>query len=216
MKCSRRRETILRFVSFVFLCACPVRAAHADVTAMQQLKLLSAEVPANRAILTVGREVFSSVDAVAMIMAWNMTLEKSEKPVAHKTDWIDPQFLTRTAVGDPMVSLGSWPEDLSQFFQISLIWVDIQKLNLFVLRPQDIVQNLAKFTLSRNELSAGAPESLAREVFGASESVRAKWIECVLRVRAFIRARGNLDRNRNLYSVGWYWHHMPAGLRIAK
>jgi hypothetical protein len=213
--CLKGRTAFWAALSFA-VAGLHLTGASASVTAQQQLKALLSEKPENRAILTVGREIFSSVDAVAMLMVWNMTREKTEKEIAFKTDWLNPDFLTRTAAGDPMVTMGSWPEDLRQFFQMALIWVDIQKLNLFVLRPQDILQTSANFTAKKNGLTAGIPDALAREVFSASEGVRTKWVESVLRVRAFTRARGNLERNKNLFSVGWYWHHAPAGLRTTK
>lgn len=176
----------------------------------EQSRTNAQPVVINRAVLTVGREVYTSVDAMAMLMVWNLTRTQNEKPILIDTDWLKPTSLGFGAVGEPLAMIKNWPEDVRQFFQIALIWVDVQKLNLFVQREQDIAQVMKKFTSQRAELSKGVPVVLGDEVFNASESSRLKWIDSVLRVRAFVRVRGSIERNKNLFSVGWYWHHEPS------
>lgn len=212
---ARARELFL-FVGWTGLNFFNCSEARAAPTAKQLADSLQSETTVNRAVLTVGREVFSAIDAVAMTMVWNMTSDKNEKKIAAETDWLNPESVAAAAAGDPVSTMPSWPEDLRQFFQMALIWTDIQKLNLFVIRPQDISPYLARFSVLRNKLSAGYSDTVVREVYSASDEVKMRRIESVLRVRAFIRARGNLDRNKNLYSAGWYWHHAPAGLRKTK
>lgn len=163
-------------------------------------------VVTNRAVLTVGGEIFTATDAVALLMAWNLTKSENEPAVNLSTDWLKPLQLPASAGAETVVQIKSWPADVRAFFEIALVWIDVQKLNLFVLREQELLAGLKKFA----ELGAGAfplpVANLAGEVLSASDGAKRKWVESVLRARAFIRVRGLPERNKNLFSVGWYWH----------
>ncbi|NBW82452.1 hypothetical protein EBR21_11925, partial [bacterium] len=110
---------------------------------------------------------------------------------------------------DVFATMKTWPEELRLFFQCALIWLDVQKLNLFVQREQDIAQNLKKLNDAPKDAFGTIPEPLLKEVLTTSQTTKKKWIESVMRIRSFIRVRGSLDKNRNLFSVGWYWHKSP-------
>lgn len=166
-------------------------------------------VVVNRAILTVGREIFTAADAAAMLMIWNMTKAQGESSVPLVTDWLKPIALGQTAGLDPFLVMKSWPADLRTFFHIALISIDVQKLNLFMLREAEIMAQLKSFTQQGEALTQGLKPELAKEVLGATDVAKKKWIESVVRVRSFIRVRGPLERNKNLLSVGWYWHNTP-------
>ncbi|MEN9824407.1 MAG: hypothetical protein RI953_152 [Pseudomonadota bacterium] len=164
----------------------------------------------NRAVLTVGREIYTAADAVGMLVAWNLTRGPDEKPVVLSIDWLKDLPVGDSAGAEVIMMMKTWPEELKLFFQSALIWLDVQKLNLFVQREQDIAQNLKKMNDLSKEAFGSIPEPLLKEVQSASQQTKKKWVESVMRIRSFIRVRGSLERNRNLFSVGWYWHKPPV------
>ena len=178
----------------------------------------SAERPAeriNRSVLTVGREVYSATDAAALLLVWNLTQPATEKPVFIQTPWLAGFTVADLLTFDPTMMEKIWPEDVRVFFQIALIWVDVQKLNLFIPKEQEISALLSALTERQGTLTAGFEPMLAKEVMGASEKQRRKWIEMVVRARTFLRVRGGLEKNKNLFNVGWYWHRDDvSGLKV--
>lgn len=160
----------------------------------------------NRAVLTVGGEVFTAADAVVMLMIWNLTRAANEQPVGITSDWLSALPLGDTTGIEPLTIMKSWPDDVALFFRLALIWSDVQKLNLFVQREQDVVAVFKKFSAQFSELSKTLPQPLARQIERASEPTKLNWVESVLRVRSFLRVRGSLERNKNLFSAGWHWH----------
>lgn len=194
---------------FLFLAAVQgVSTLYAAPQAPTEINPSDSSVIVNRALLTVNRNIFSAVDAIGMLMIWNMTKQGNENQMKLETDWLKPLPLGETARLDPTVMMKQWPADVKVFFQIALIWSDVQKLNLFVIREQEVDENLKKFKLQFESLSKGIPIVLAREVFATSDSTKKKWIESVLRTGSFLRVRGNLERNKNLFNVSWFWHKM--------
>lgn len=165
----------------------------------------------NRSVLTVGREVYSATDAAALLLIWNLTQPPSEKPVFIQTQWLSGFAVPDLLSFDPTIIEKIWPEDVRVFFQVALIWVDVQKLNLFIPKDQEISSLLSQLNERQASLTGGFESVLIREVLGASEKQRRKWIEMVIRARTFLRVRGGLDRNKNLFNVGWYWHREDVG-----
>ncbi|MEN9809804.1 MAG: hypothetical protein RLZZ488_1371 [Pseudomonadota bacterium] len=177
----------------------PFSAAEGQVDAQTRVVM-------NRAVLTVGGDVFTAADAVALLMMWNLTKQENEPAINLTTDWLKPVQLPASNGSETIVQIKSWPADVKTFFEIALVWIDVQKLNLFVLREQELLAGFKKFS-QLGAASFPLPiANLAGEVLSASEAVKKKWVESVLRARAFIRVRGLPERNKNLFSVGWYWH----------
>lgn len=161
----------------------------------------------NRSVLTVGREVFSSADAAAILALWNLTRASGEKPVAIETKWLAGFTLPDLVSPDVETMNKIWPEDIRNFFQLALIWVDVQKLNLFIPRDEEVNRLLKNFKDKQEALLTGIEPVLAREIAQVSDKTKRKWVETVLRARTFYRVRGSFERNKNLFSVGWYWHN---------
>lgn len=161
----------------------------------------------NRSVLTVGREIFSSADAVAMLALWNFTRPSSEKPVEITTKWLAGFKLQDLVQPDVQMMNSIWPEDVRVFFKIALVWVDVQKLNLFIPSEQEIKPLLVSLSAKKEILLAGVEPTLVAEISGASEKTKRKWAEMVIRARTFFRVRGAFERNRTLFNVGWYWHN---------
>jgi hypothetical protein len=169
----------------------------------------------NRSVLTVGREVYSAGDAAALLLVWNLTQPSAEKPVFIQTPWLSGFSVPDLLSFDPAIMEKIWPEDVRVFFQIALIWVDVQKLNLFIPKEQEISALLSALNERQAALMGGVETALAQEVTGASEKQKRKWIEMVVRARTFLRVRGGLDKNKNLFNVGWYWHlDDVSGLKV--
>lgn len=160
----------------------------------------------NRAVLTAGREIYTAADAVGILVAWNVTRTSDEKPAALTTDWLNELPVGGAGSGELLTSMQAWPDDLRLFFQCALIWMDVQKLNLFVAREQDVALNVKKMNEVGKEAFGTIPEVLVGQVQKASPQTKKRWIESVMRIRSFIRVRGALDKNRNLFAAGWYWH----------
>jgi len=161
-------------------------------------------------VLTVGREIFSAADAVALLSLWNLTRSASDKPVDIDTKWLAGFTLQDLVQPDIQLMNSIWPEDVKAFFKIALVWVDVQKLNLFIPSEQEIKPLLASFAAKKDVLLAGVEPALAAEILGASEKTKRRWVEMVIRARTFFRVRGALERNRTLFNVGWYWHKLDA------
>lgn len=194
----------LMIVIVVFGFVFPARASDGRATALTSVSRASAVI--NRAVLTVGGDIFTAADAVALLMVWNLTKPDSEPAVSLTTNWLGSLQLPASSGSETIAQLKLWPADVRMFFEIALVWIDVQKLNLFVLREQDLSAGFKKFAgLGVNSFPASV-SALAGEVLSASDTTKKKWVESVLRVRAFMRVRGLPERNRNLFSVGWYWH----------
>jgi hypothetical protein len=209
MKCSRPQLTASTIGAFCSAIALGFPwAAMASTTAAKSVTrpavLESKRV--NRSVLTVGREIFSAADAVALLALWNLTRPASENAVEIDTKWLAGFTLQDLVQPDIQLMNSIWPEDVKVFFRIALVWVDVQKLNLFIPSEQEIKPLLASFVAKRESLLAGVEPALAAEIAGASEKTKRKWIEMVVRARTFFRVRGSFERNRNLFNVGWYWH----------
>ncbi|NBO37124.1 hypothetical protein EBU99_00910 [bacterium] len=183
------------------------------VNAENQLELESAR-HVNRSVLTVGREVFSATDALGLLMVWNLTRGSGENAVPLETNWLKPLNKIDTSVNDLSGMTAGWSADMRLFFELALICIDVQKLNLFIPREQDVLATLAIVKAQQAMSLAKVDPALASEVMGVSDKTRRRWIESVLRARTFVRVRGSLERNKSLFNVGWYWHVAPkSGLR---
>lgn len=167
----------------------------------------------NRSILTVGREVFTAVDAVALLMIWNSTRVAGEKEVKLETQWLRGFSFPDLVIPDIETMKKVWPDDVRVFFQLALIWVDVKKLNLFVSREQEITTVLGKFNDRKTSDFSRVEPILVSQVFGSSEKSKREWIEAVIRTRTFYRVRGSFERNKNLFNVGWYWHKSIDGVQ---
>jgi hypothetical protein len=210
MTIRRRRFSLIWVVAVSSLCTF---AKISEVRAAEKLGLpQQKKVLLNRAVLTAARQVYTATDAVAMIAVWNLTRTSTEKMIPLETDWLKELPTGSVVPADPTAVMKNWPEDLRQFFQMALIWVDVQKLNLFVLREQEITEVQKKFKNLTSDAFGQAPEVLVKGIMTATDVRQKKWVESVLRVRSFIRVRGTLERNKNLFSVGWYWHKFPPPL----
>ena len=188
--------------------------AHAENVAGNINKTRDGRV--NRSVLTVGREVFSSADAAAILAIWNLTNAPGEKPVAIETKWLAGFSLPDLVSPDVETMNKIWPEDIRTFFQLALIWVDVQKLNLFIPRDQEVSSLLKNFKDKQETLLTGIEPVLAREIANVSDKTKRKWVEAVIRARTFYRVRGSFERNKNLFSVGWYWHNELANGQLKK
>jgi len=198
------KKSLLLFSAMAVL-ALRIPRGHAENVSGNLNKTMDGRV--NRSVLTVGREVFSSADAAAILALWNLTRASGEKPVAIETKWLAGFSLLDLVSPDVETMNKIWPEDIRTFFQLALIWVDVQKLNLFIPRDQEVNSLLKNFKDKQEALLTGIEPVLAREIAHVSDKTKRKWVETVIRARTFYRVRGSFERNKNLFSVGWYWHN---------
>lgn len=197
---------ILALAAIFFSVTASVSRADASDSALRA----NNRVVTNRAVLTVGGEIFTAADAVALLMVWNLTKQDNEPAVNFSTDWLKPLPLPAAMGTETVVQMKSWPVDVRTFFEIALVWIDVQKLNLFVLREQEIIAGFKKMAELRAASFPLPIANLSGEVLSAGDVAKKKWVESVLRARAFIRVRGLPERNKNLFSVGWYWHQATS------
>ena len=168
----------------------------------------------NRSVLTVGREVFSALDAVAILILWNLTRSAQEQEIKIETKWLEGFVLQDLVRPDAEAMKNIWPEDVRTFFQLALVWADIKKLNLFVAKDQEINAILATFSDRNNKIFNTVEPALADELMRSSLKIKRDWIELVIRARTFYRVRGTFERNKSLFNVGWYWH--DAAIELPK
>lgn len=165
----------------------------------------------NRSVLTVGREVFSALDATALLAAWNSLAQSNEEAVEIQSVWLDGLSLSVGSSPEFEKSFRLWPKDVQVFFSIALIWVDVQKLNLFIPKESELSNAVQVFEQNLLKTQKNVPAALRLQMRGASISQKRKWVEMVLRAQAFLRIRGSVERNKNIVDVGWYWHSVAGG-----
>lgn len=168
----------------------------------------------NRSVLTVGRLAFTALDAYAVLMVWNSSLKDKSSMIKIQMDWLNPHEIGRghqNALNSPFES---WPSDVRQFFTVALVWADVQKLNLFIPKSDELKNGIEAFDDYFKSNSNSIPQGIRDQISRAKPKQRQQWVEMVLRTRSFLRIRGAFERNKNLMDVGWYWHTAPkAGER---
>lgn len=168
----------------------------------------------NRSVLTVGRDVFTALDAIAILVFWNLSSSKQEKEIRIETKWLGGFVLQELVKPDAETMKLVWPEDVRTFFQLALVWVDIKKLNLFVASDREINSLAQKISEQNRDLLSGIEPALVEQLLKSPEKLKKEWAELVIRARIFYRVRGSFERNKSLFNSGWYWHE--AGLDSAK
>lgn len=157
----------------------------------------------NRSVLTVGREVFTALDATALLIAWNALASET---VDIQSRWLEGFDLPQGSALDFEKSLQQWPQDVQMIFKIALIWVDVQKLNLFIPKEFELNEGLKMFEDSLAKDQKNVPTSLLKQIKSADSFQKKRWIGIVLRAQSFLRIRGAVERNKSIAEVGWYWH----------
>ncbi|MEY2987209.1 MAG: hypothetical protein RJB13_730 [Pseudomonadota bacterium] len=164
----------------------------------------------NRSVLTVGREVFTALDAIALLIAWNSV---ASQRVEIQSQWLDGFELPEGSAIDFEKSFKRWPNDVRTFFSIVLIWIDVQKLNLFIPKALEVSESVERFVESYSKGHKNVSPTLLKQIESADSSQKMKWAEMVLRAQSFLRIRGSIERNRGIVDVGWYWHTDPEKVK---
>ena len=164
----------------------------------------------NRSVLTVGREVFTALDAAALLIAWSSL---TSQQIAMQSKWLEGFELPQGSATDFEKSFMRWPKDVQTVFSIVLIWVDVQKLNLFIPKATEVDEAVEKFVESYSKGQKSVPPTLLKQIEDADVAQKRKWVEMVLRAQSFLRIRGTVERNKNIVNVGWYWHSDAERIR---
>lgn len=165
----------------------------------------------NRSVLTVGRLAFTALDAYALLSVWNSAQKEKTDLIKIQTNWLEPLEVGASDQNDFDKSIEQWPSDVKQLFMIALVWIDVQKLNLFIPKPEELSSGSQVFDDFFKKNSDQIPEIIRSQIFTSSQKQRQLWVEMVIRTRSFLRIRGGFERNKGLMDVGWYWHGFPKG-----
>jgi hypothetical protein len=155
----------------------------------------------SRAVVSVGSDVYTDKEADLILALWNTLGE----PVVERTT--DFRRFDGLRVKGPLSGfdkLLDYPADVRRLMFILLVWTEARRLNLFVSGDKSLGD-------ARGVLDAsGFPErgfaSITPFWSQMGESDQLLYIDMVLRGRAYLRIRGDLEANRRLAESTWYWH----------
>lgn len=155
----------------------------------------------NRAVLTVGGEVYTSTDAVLILALWNAL---GEPRVALSTSWLADLRIRIEKDRDALQTVLNWPADVRRLLGIGLVWHEAKRLNLFVPGEKELEAALQKVSLEQGLVGMPAP---VLSFWNALPVTKKRfYIELVLRARTYEKVRGSLQKNPALLNASWFWH----------
>ena len=160
----------------------------------------------NRSLVTVGGDVYTSLDARLLLGLWNAL---TDKPVPMVTDFEQ----TSGRQNPPAKS----EAEASSANRISQLAPDAKRL-LYILSVWDESRRLGLFAPSEKAFKDGtAALQLSSFMNSATVDVRNYWTDLgpqgqriyydmILRARAYLKVRGDIDANLRLADTFWFWH----------
>lgn len=144
--------------------------------------------------------VFSTFESKLLLVLSNYFLNKKLNP---DIDWIHftPPPVSSENFSETNMKLLS--SELKQLLFVCLVWHDSQRLELFVIKDEEIQKQLLRVKKDRPWKTL--PEALVSKIDQLPEQNLKKYIYMILRTQIFQDTRGNLLQNKNLWFTHWTW-----------
>jgi hypothetical protein len=160
----------------------------------------------NRSLVTVGGDVYTSLDARLLLGLWNAL---TDKPVPMVTDFEqtsgrqNPPAKTE-AEASSSNRISQLAPDSKRLLYILSVWDESRRLGLFAPSEKAFKDSAAALQLSSFLISA--PVDVRNYWSDLGPQGQRIYYDMILRARAYLKVRGDIDANLRLADTFWFWH----------
>lgn len=163
----------------------------------------------NISILSCGKDlhinVYSSLDAQALLDISNVIF-KEKIPLTADWDHFKPPSLHYQLGANKIeniLDLSLWPKDIARLLTLCLVWNEVNRSYLFELPGHTISETLDHIKTQR-PWKTRSP-LVAQRIDNFSDKTLKEFVELLLRVDAYLSARGGLEKNPSLSYIPFEW-----------
>jgi hypothetical protein len=206
LQSSRRRPFLVRtLVLFVLPFVAPLGAFAAEQAKAQPGRFV------NRSLITLGGDVYTSLDGRLLLVLWNALAEPQVPMVTNlesdPRSWpeADASAGGRTG-GARWRVLSRYGPDTRRLLFVLLVWEESRRLGLFV-PPEKALEEL-RTALGQSEFANATPVDVRRYWADMNQGAQNTYLNMIFRAKNYLRVRCDLDANPRLNDTPWFWHGM--------
>lgn len=160
----------------------------------------------NRSLVTIGGDVYTSLDARLLLALWNAMAEKPEPMVTdfERNSGRQNPPTKKDTEASPANRISQLAPDSKRLLYILFVWEESRRLGLFAPSEKAFKDGAAAIQLSN--FSTFSPVDVRNYWSDLGPQGQRIYYDMILRARVYLKVRGDLDANQRLTETFWFWH----------